>query len=267
MENQGFLYFSPTCKNNFTVQSYELVNQTRGKLCYEWKIPYEYKKILSVDETTQCMEPHQVKQCMWRFAPDKIDKYNCKVMLVAWIEGDRKNFATYGLRLLGECTYGSLQAAEMYKDFGSVIVGSSVTSEITVINNNDCPMDYELFVKQTSDDPLADKTVCGICVLEIEKPIGHVEARSRATVRCRLRPTRLISYQFTIEYRIIYPNEEEPAGSDRTNPDTPRNVRETFCYMTANGVYPKLKVNDIKCLGSASTLSQDYFWRLLSIDQ
>jgi hypothetical protein len=51
------------------------------------------------------------------------------------------------------------------------------------------------------------------------------------------------------------------------NPETPRDGREVFCYMTASGVYPKMRIKDIKCSGSAATLSQDYFWKLLSVDQ
>ena len=155
----------------------------------------------------------------------------------------------------------------MYKDFGSVIVGSSISSEITIINNNDCPLDYELFIKQTSDEAMSNKSMTGICVLEIEAPIGQVEARSRQTVRCRLRPTRLITYQFTVEYKIIYPEDKAIENDSAFNPTSPKSVQETLCYMTANGVYPKLKINDIKCVGAASSLSQDYFWKLLSINQ
>ncbi len=90
----------------------------------------------------------------------------------------------------------------MYLDFGSVVVGSSVSQEITVINNNDCPLDYELSVRQSSGD--AASAVSDLCALELEEPLGRVEARSRQVVRCRLRPTRLVSYQFTVEYRIVY---------------------------------------------------------------
>ncbi len=155
----------------------------------------------------------------------------------------------------------------MYKDFGSVIVGSSVSTEVVVINNNDCSLDYELFIKQTSDESLSSKAINDICVLEFETPVGHVEARSKQIVRCRLRPTRLINYQFTIEYRIIYPNESTFINHLNASLESPKNARELFCYMSANGVYPKLKINDIKCLGAASSLSQDYFWKLLSINQ
>ena len=98
LENQGSLYFPPTCKNNFSVQSFELTNLTRAKLNYEWKIPYEYKKIISVDELTGSIDPHEVKKCIWKFSPDKIEKYNCKVILISWVDGEIKNKTMYNLR-------------------------------------------------------------------------------------------------------------------------------------------------------------------------
>jgi len=229
---------------------------------------------VSVEELTGSLEPHEVKKCLWKFKPDKIEKYVCKAVLVVWVDGEQASSTNYNLRMLGECTYGSLQAGEMYKDFGSVIVGASVTNEIVVINNNDCSLEYELFVKQSSGlDKVEDEGVNSLCVLELETSSGRVEARSRNLVRCRLRPTKLVNYQFTIEYRIVYPYDDGVKGVEKSginigsNPSSPKNEKEIFCYMTANGVYPKLRVNDIKCLGSASSLSQDYFWRLLSIDQ
>ena len=162
----------------------------------------------------------------------------------------------------------------MYKNFGSVVVGSSVTSEITMINNNDCSLNFELFVKQVVEDSVQNRFVDNICVLEIEKLVGHVEARSRSQVRCRLRPIRLINYQFIIEYRIVYENEDErekneflKSPDDENINESPRNQREILCYMTANGVYPKLNITDIKGLGSVSSLNKDYLWKLLSINE
>lgn len=267
LENNGLLYFSPTCKNNTSYQSYKLTNLTRSKINYEWKIPYESKNIYSVDEIKSEIKPYEIKECMWKFTPNKIEKYNHKVVLTAWIDDEKTStLKVYYLRLLGLCTNGSLQSPEMYKDFGNVIVGSSISSEITILNNNDCHLEFELFVKQTVDESLSNNLANDLCILELEQMNGHVEARSKLSIRCRLRPTRLINYQFTVEYRIIYPN-EKIEQNDATNTDTPRDHKEILCYLTANGVFPKLRINDIKSLGSASSLSKDFFWKLLSINQ
>lgn len=152
----------------------------------------------------------------------------------------------------------------MYKDFGNVTVGSSISSELIIINNNDCSLKYELNIKQTTDESLQDKSLDSVCVLEFESYKGKIEARSKSIIRCRLRPVRLINYQFTIEYRIVYPNEDD---SSRLSSTVDRSSWEVLCYMTAIGVYPKLNISDIKALGSASNLNKDYLWKLLSVNE
>lgn len=266
LEKNGVLYFSPTCKYSTAYQSYKIKNLTRNKLVYEWRIPYESKSLFTVDEIKSEIKPYEIKECVWRFAPTKMEKYNHKVVLTSWIDGAKAStLKVYYLRLLGMCTSGSLQAAEMYKDFGNIIVGSSVSSEITILNNNDCNLEFELFVKQTVDESLANSGVgSDFCILELEKTIGQVEARSKLAIRCRLRPTRLVNYQFTVEYRIIYPNERL---HDLNDVNTPKDHKEILCHLTANGVYPKLRINDIKTHGAAASLSKDFFWKLLSINQ
>jgi hypothetical protein len=61
-----------------------------------------------------------------------------------------------------------------------------------------------------------------------------------------------------------------PAATDATLKNTATSVserRDVLCYLTANGVFPKLKVIDIKGLGSSSSLSKDYMWKLLSVNE
>lgn len=224
---------------------------------------------------------------MWTFSPGKLEKYNHKIGLLAWVGENRQFLKPYSLRILASCINGSLQSNEMYKDFGNVIVGSSISSELIVINNNDCSLDFEIFVKQTTDDSLANKSLDNHCILEFENSSGHIEARSKLTIRCRLRPVRLINYQFTIEYKILYPNDRELAETEIAS-------KEILCYMVTNkyyillfsdekslkiyeiyhilfkttvGVYPKLNITDIKALGSASNLNKDYLWRLLCVNE
>jgi hypothetical protein len=267
LENNGMFYFSPTCKGNVSFQTFKLTNLTRSKITYEWRVPYESKNLFTVDETKSELKPYEVKNTLWKFTPSKIDKYNNKAALITWIDDDKKNTSkTYFVRMLGTCTNGSLQSSEMYRDFGNVIVGSSISSEITILNNNDCYLDFELSVKQTVDESLANNAANDICILELEKTSGHIDARSSLIIRCRLRPTRLINYQFTVEYRIIYPNENK-LSQDLDSKETSNEQKEILCYLSANGVYPKLRINDIKTLGSASSLSKDFFWKLLSINQ
>ena len=196
---------------------------------------------------------------MWRFTPEKLEKFNQKVNLLTWIEEKNSNVQQYPVRILGSCITGSLQAQEMYKDLGSVIVGSSATTDIVICNNNDCSLNFELRVKQTiegsSASPL-DKNE--FCVLELQTDKGAIDARAKFLVKCRIRPTRLVNYQFTVAYKVNYNNEETNDKSSQF---------ENLCYLTVSGVYPKLTITDVKGLGSASGLSKDYLWKILSINE
>jgi hypothetical protein len=61
LENNGILYFAPTCKNTTAVQSYEIVNLTRSRVHFEWKIPYDSKKLFAVDQPQSFLEPYEKK--------------------------------------------------------------------------------------------------------------------------------------------------------------------------------------------------------------
>jgi cilia- and flagella-associated protein 65 len=158
--------------------------------------------------------------------------------------------------LTGTCSHGTLQAGETFRDIGNVVVGSSVATELLLVNNNDCALNFELSVRQIVEKNSTDTPKFEPRVLEIEDPNGCLEARARKLIRLKLRPTRVVNYQFTIEYRIIYPNEDLNRSQQS----------EILCNLTANGVYPKLAISDIKALGASSNLSKDYLWKLFSLD-
>lgn len=61
LANNGILYFQPTCKNNSSHQTYEIMNATRTRINYEWKIPYECKNLFSVDTVESHLEPYERK--------------------------------------------------------------------------------------------------------------------------------------------------------------------------------------------------------------
>lgn len=253
LPNDGIIYFKPTCKGNTTYQTYDLANDTRMSIYYEWKLPLECKDLFDVKKLNGFLQPYEKIETIWKFTPKILDKFNMKVRLVVSI-GDK--IKSLNVRLIGSCTNGTLGVTESYKDLGNVVVGSSETSEITLINNNSCSLDYELFIIQTVDSDSANAYKHDPCIIELEDVKGFLEARSRKTIRFRIRPIRVIGYQFSLNYKIIYPNDL----------DTQNSPIEHLCYLSANGVYPKLSIIDVKASGSSSNLSKDYLWKLFSID-
>jgi hypothetical protein len=61
LENNGILYFQPTCKNNNSFQLYEVTNLTRHTLNYEWKLPFEARNLFSVEEPVSALMPYEKK--------------------------------------------------------------------------------------------------------------------------------------------------------------------------------------------------------------
>ena len=61
LENDGVLYFAPTCKNKHAYRQYEITNATPLHVAYEWKIPYECKDLFSVDELQSVLHPFEKK--------------------------------------------------------------------------------------------------------------------------------------------------------------------------------------------------------------
>lgn len=61
LENDGVVYFAPTCKSSTSNKAYEIVNMTGSRVYYEWKIPYEAKELFAVDQVRSYLEPFQKK--------------------------------------------------------------------------------------------------------------------------------------------------------------------------------------------------------------
>jgi hypothetical protein len=61
VENDGVIYFKPTCKGNSTTQPFEIDNLARTKVNYEWKIPNEVKGLFSVAELSGTLDAYEKK--------------------------------------------------------------------------------------------------------------------------------------------------------------------------------------------------------------
>ena len=59
LPNDAIVYFKPTCKGNGTTKTYEIVNQSRTTVNYEWKLSYECKGLFDVDKQIGFIEPYE----------------------------------------------------------------------------------------------------------------------------------------------------------------------------------------------------------------
>ncbi|XP_059144553.1 cilia- and flagella-associated protein 65-like [Physella acuta] len=260
LDNEGTMYFRPTCVGTCTSKSYGFKNLTRIPLRFQWVITQNDKKILSVEPNQGIVQPNEWMTQIWSFKPSEEKKYVLKPTLVAWGQGSsgtssggKKN--QFFLRAVGEGSIGNIQTDGAYLDFGDIVVGSSATRHFTIFNNGSCSLQYKLLIDGTEE---GEEIKTERSSIEIDKREGFLPARSKHFITATIRPCRRVTYQFAIRYQLVVPQSEL----------IPSSVYEPqhLMYILASGVYPMLTITDIRPQGSAINLSKKSLWTLFSLD-
>jgi hypothetical protein len=169
------------------------------------------------------------------------------------------------LRLLGSCISGSLSCTETYKDLGTCVVGDSILSQLVIVNNYDCDLNFQLEVFSLDKDENANYT------LELDNSILNIKARSKMMLNLRFRPNKSTNYQFVVYYEIVNTAENKSISAKRDDDSLVANsspkAKEILGYILANSVYPKLRVIDVRGLGTAASINKSYLWRMLNINK
>ena len=53
--------------------------------------------------------------------------------------------------------FSDLQADEGYLDYGDIVVGSSASKHVTLLNNSSCSLHYRLIIDQTMEGPYPEE--------------------------------------------------------------------------------------------------------------
>ena len=264
LENAGEVYFKPTCVGTVTSQQYGVKNMSRIPLRFEWKMHHADAQVLEIEPSSGVIQPNENQFHTWYFKPRLQDKHMLKPALIVWghrhssksSAGRKREFA---VRAIGEGSLGRIQCEEKYMDYGTIVVGSSETRYITLVNDSNCSLHYRLDVGQTISGPYAEEqTQLDACALELDRTEGVLPARSKHVIEARARPSRRVYYQWVISYQLLTP-EGRPAPSSPTE-------SQHLCHILATGVYPALTVTDAHCYGSAIGISKKQLWALFSLD-
>ncbi|CAH3043041.1 unnamed protein product, partial [Porites evermanni] len=161
LNNQGTVYFKPTCLGTASTRRFKLKNTSRIPLRFSWKIPGPQVKHLSIDPLQGIILPNENQAHTFHFIPLEEDKYLIKTKLT--VKGlqtdahrqtaDEKN---YLVRVIGEGSVGEIVCMEDSVNFGDIVVGSSASRELTIHNNSDCSLHYNLFIDQEVTGPYDD---------------------------------------------------------------------------------------------------------------
>ncbi|XP_064646085.1 cilia- and flagella-associated protein 65-like isoform X2 [Lineus longissimus] len=261
LENEGVMFFKPTCVGTATQRQYTVKNTSRIPLKFQWHMKHAEQQVLSVEPLTGVIQPNESQAHTWTFKPTDQNKVVMKPNLVVWGQGHNVNSSggkkrSFPLRVVGEGSFGEIHAEESFIDFGNVVVGSSVSKMFTIYNNSPCNLYYRLQLDQVIDGPYPEEQVRDDPIaLELEETQGMLPARSKATIHATVRPMRRVFYQFAISYQLLSPEGKRTAAEP-----------QHLCHILTTGVFPTMAITDARCHGSASGISKKQLWGLFSLD-
>ncbi|CAH1790082.1 unnamed protein product [Owenia fusiformis] len=265
LENGGELYFKPTCVGTASHQNYSIKNVSRIPLRFEWKLNHKDAKLLSVHPPEGTILPNESQNHTWAFKPTCKSKFVSKPSLIVWGQGQSATSSAgkkkqFVLRVLGEGSLGQIESESTYIDFGNVVVGSSATQNIVLVNTSNCSLHYKLDVEQNVTGDVPDEVINDDSIaLQLDRSFGILPARSKVTVIGTVRPMRRLCYQFAISYQLI-------TSQEGNNIDPELSEAQHLCHILAMGVFPVMSITDARCYGSAIGISKKQLWNLFSLD-
>lgn len=264
LDNQGTVYFKATCLGTASTRSFQLKNTSRIPLRFSWKIPGPQVKLLSIVPSEGVILPNENQAHTFSFSPLEEDKYLIKTKLT--VKGLQANVQqqtieekTYLVRVIGEGSVGEVVCLEESVNFGDIVVGSSSSRDLTIHNNSDCSLHYNLLIDQEISGPYDDEqTARDVLALEISSQNGIIPARTSQKITATAYPSRRLTYTFKLSYELL-------SIFDEGKPFITCPKRK-LVELQCQGVYPTLSVTDIRCLGSGRGYSKVRIWSLFSLD-
>lgn len=264
LNNQGTVYFKPTCLGTASTRLFEVKNTSRIPLRFSWKIPGPHFKSLSIDPSDGVILPNETQAHTFSFKPHEEEKYVIKTKLsVKGLQPESQQQAqedkSYLVRVIGEGSLGEIVCLEEAMTFGDIVVGSSASQELTIHNNSDCSLHYNLLIDQEILGPYDDEQIArDVLAMEISNQNGIIPARTSQKITATAYPSRRVSYKFKLFYELLSICD----GGKPLMTCPKRQLAELQCQ----GVYPTLSVTDVRCLGSGKAYSKVQIWNLLSLD-
>ncbi|KAM3861924.1 LOW QUALITY PROTEIN: cilia- and flagella-associated protein 65 [Diretmus argenteus] len=255
MEGDGTLHFQPTAVGSRTERPYRIRNLSRLPLRFQWSIPRQDQKLISVEPDVGELQPNESMVQKWSFSPLEETMYTLKPCLTFWptqTPGCKKYIP---LKVMGMGSTGFIEAEKAVLELGEILVGSCRSVEIPLVNRSLCAVSFCLSVRQT----LWDKG--RICdphtepeALQLDSVRGTVPSRTKMLLRSTVRPHRGGCYQWTISYQTM-----NTRGSVWSPP-------QEVCEVRGKGVFPTMQVIDARSGGSVGGLSKVQLWSLFSLD-
>ncbi|XP_077011288.1 cilia- and flagella-associated protein 65 isoform X7 [Tamandua tetradactyla] len=248
------VFFKPTCVGCSSTSLFSFRNPSRLPLEFEWRVSQQHRKMLAVQPARGRIQPNENVTLTWIFSPLEETKHLFRVGMWVWEAGvplsAKPPTTHYMIRLVGVGTSSSLCAKEKELDFGNVLVNSTQSRSLVILNSGNCTLYYHLFLEQSN--PKVDGS--DPFVLQLERTEGSMPPRSQDNINLTACPKHRFQYSWTISYSLL------------SHRDNKAGEKQELCHVTLSAVYPLLSVLDVCSMGSAEGITRKHLWHLFSLD-
>ncbi|KAJ3162411.1 hypothetical protein HDU86_004891 [Geranomyces michiganensis] len=285
--------FKPICVGSVAQRTFTARNTTKIEVNFEWRIPHQYKSIVSVEPLCGKMPPNSSMNLTCTFAPNGDKNWIMKLPCFYSHDSHGSTVQRPGdvmqrrttLSVIGQGAHGTITARPQLLDVNAVLVNSITERELVLTNPTACDVFYQLVLTrrknvaavgiQTADQPTDacrstfdsnDEEVVpnniGISGVEIIQKAADLPARSHQALRVRVCLTEQVFYAYKVYYRL----ERQSLSSEKSQeiqPSSPENELHYLCEINALGVHPLIQVSDIRCDGFSKT----HLWKLFSLQR
>ena len=152
VEDDGMVYFKPTCLGVTSTRQVRLRNTSRIPVCYEWRLPERYADELSVHPASGILRGNEVLPVTWTFGPRRARKYNMRIPCVI-TSADAASQAQQRtvkpaqrvyVQAMGEGTTGAIKFDPPALQFGTALVATEARKRLVLENQSDATLHFRI---------------------------------------------------------------------------------------------------------------------------
>ena len=262
------LYLKPTCIGASSCRDLKMFNNSKIPVVYEWHVPDRLKNILTIEPSVGMLRGNDATSASLRFAPQKQGECRGNISCMVGVSGragtggGRGGEAGGGQRdrmlvtVVGEGTSGTITMDPPNLEFGAVCARHSSSQRLTLLNQSDGVIAYELQITGPDGRALPDNGV-----ITIDEPSGQLPARALKTVNVKFAPTCRDEFDFRIVCSTVTKvGKAEGARQDR--PDSTQLIPLIEAKVEASAAYPMVQITDVFSPGVQKT----FLWGMLNVN-
>jgi hypothetical protein len=268
MENNGMIYFKPTCTGSVSERIYAVTNPSRMTVAFEWEIPPSVAAVLTIEPREGLIRGNETLNLSCVFAPRKAKKYQLRIGCTLRVPGQDGPGHKFWLGVAGQGSVGAVTFEPTELDYESIIIGGSKKKLLRLTNSSPCPMHWSFSIGpagETAELAATEEyavTKAKESALEFEATSGVLTAGSYRDLSVIMRPTEHARHDYTIYCQY----------SMQSDDSSTEGIVPPICSIKCYGALPLLGVTDVWCTGTHPAVTNEAVtskrvqWDMLSLD-